>query len=115
MPKMPPRIPLRWIAIGVFVLSSSLNYLDRQLLSALAPTLRSEFRLNNQQYGMIVSAFSIVYAVIAPAAGWFIDRVGLNLGASIAVALWSVAGSATALTRRPRTSMSNRIGGPPES
>ena len=99
MPKMPPRIPLRWIAIGVFVLSSSLNYLDRQLLSALAPTLRSEFRLNNQQYGLIVSAFSIVYAVIAPAAGWFIDRVGLNLGASIAVALWSVAGSATALTR----------------
>ena len=42
---------------------------------------------------------AIVYAVVAPAAGWFIDRVGLNLGAAIAVALWSVAGSATAWTR----------------
>jgi MFS transporter, ACS family, aldohexuronate transporter len=93
------RIPLRWIAIGVFVLSSSLNYLDRQLLAALAPTLRGEFQLSNQQYGLVVSVFSIVYAAVAPAAGWFIDRVGLNRGAGIAVALWSLAGSATAWTR----------------
>jgi len=92
-------IPLRWIAIGVFVLSSSLNYLDRQLLAALAPTLRDEFRLSNQQYGFLVSAFAIVYAVMAPAAGWFLDRVGLNLGAGIAVGLWSLAGSATAWTQ----------------
>ena len=93
------RIPLRWIAIGVFVLSSSLNYLDRQLLAALAPTVRGEFQLSNEQYGLVISSFSMVYAVIAPAAGWFIDRVGLNLGAGIAVALWSLAGSATAWTR----------------
>ena len=94
-----PRIPLRWIAVFIFVLSYSLNYLDRQLLAALAPTLRGEFQLSNQQYGLVVSMFAIVYAVVAPAAGWFIDRVGLNLGATVAVALWSLAGAATALTR----------------
>jgi MFS transporter, ACS family, hexuronate transporter len=94
-----PRIPLRWIAVGVFVLSSSLNYLDRQLLAALAPTVRGEFQLTNEQYGLVISSFAMVYAVVAPAAGWFIDRVGLNLGAGIAVALWSLAGSATAWTR----------------
>jgi len=99
MPGMPRRIPWRWIAIGVFVLSSSLNYLDRQLLAALAPTLRGEFQLSNEQYGLVVSVFAIVYAMVAPAAGWFIDRAGLNLGAGIAVALWSLAGSATAWTR----------------
>jgi ACS family hexuronate transporter-like MFS transporter len=99
MQGMPGRIPLRWIAIGVFVLSSSLNYLDRQLLAALAPTLRGEFQLSNQQYGLVVSVFAIVYAAVAPAAGWFIDRVGLNLGAGISVALWSLAGTATAWTR----------------
>jgi len=93
------RIPLRWIAVGVFVLSSSLNYLDRQLLAALAPTVRGEFQLSNEQYGLVISSFAIVYAVVAPAAGWFIDRVGLSLGAGIAVALWSLAGSATAWTR----------------
>jgi len=99
MPGMPRRIPWRWIAIGVFVLSSSLNYLDRQLLAALAPTLRGEFQLSNEQYGLVVSVFAIVYALVAPAAGWFIDRAGLNLGAGIAVALWSFAGAATAWTR----------------
>ncbi len=92
-------VTLRWIAVGVFVLSSSLNYLDRQLLAALAPTVRGEFQLTNEQYGLVISSFAIVYAVVAPAAGWFIDRVGLNLGAGIAVALWSIAGSATAWTR----------------
>jgi len=93
------RFPLRWVAVGVFVLSSSLNYLDRQLLAALAPTMRGEFQLTNEQYGLVISSFAIVYALVAPAAGWFIDRVGLNLGAGISVALWSLAGAATAWTR----------------
>jgi ACS family hexuronate transporter-like MFS transporter len=88
---------LRWIAAGTFILSTSLNYLDRQLLAALAPTLQDEFGLNNAQYGQIQSVFFIVYAVMAPFAGWFIDRAGLNAGATIAVAAWSLAGSATAL------------------
>jgi len=90
-------VPLRWLAIGVFLLSSSLNYLDRQLLAALAPTIKAEFHLNNAQYGQIQSVFFIVYAMIAPFAGWFIDRTGLNLGASIAVTVWSLAGAATAV------------------
>ena len=93
------RSPLRWLAIGVFVLSSTLNYLDRQLLAALAPTLKAEFQLNNTEYGQIVSASFLIYALVAPFAGWFVDRLGLNLGASIAVLVWSMAGSATALFR----------------
>lgn len=91
-----PVATLRWLAIVVFLLSSSLNYLDRQLLSALAPTIKTEFHLNNAQYGQIQSVFFIVYAMIAPFAGWFIDRSGLNMGASVAVAVWSLAGAATA-------------------
>lgn len=88
---------LRWLAVGVFLLSSSLNYLDRQLLAALAPTLKLEFHLNNAQYGQIQSVFFIVYALIAPFAGWFIDAAGLTLGATIAVTVWSLAGAATAV------------------
>ena len=90
---------LRWIAIGIFVLSSSLNYLDRLLLAALAPTLKLEFQLSNTQYGSLISVFSIVYALMAPLAGWFIDRVGLNLGISISMTVWSLAGMATGFTR----------------
>src|SRR5260370_31656307 len=85
-------IRLRWVAIAVLLFSGTLNYLDRQLLAAVSETLKTEFHLNNQQYGEIVSVFSIAYALIAPLAGLFIDRVGLNAGLSLAVGIWSLAG-----------------------
>ncbi len=90
-----PRIPLRWIAVLVFLFSSSLNYLDRQLLAAVAPLLKSEFHLTDVDYGYVLLAFSVVYAITAPVAGLFIDRVGLNRGMSIAVGAWSLVGIAT--------------------
>ncbi len=89
----------RWVALTVFVLSSAINYLDRQTLATVAPILRAEFRLSSEDYGWVLSVFSIAYAVSAPPAGMMIDRVGLNLGASLAVGLWSCSGIATAFTR----------------
>ena len=88
---MPGRIPLRWAAIGVFLFSSALNYMDRQMLPALAPALREEFHLSMAGYGWILSAFSLIYACSAPAVGLFVDRVGLNRGISTAVGVWSLA------------------------
>lgn len=93
------RIPLRWVAMGVFVLSSTLNYLDRLLLAAAAPLLERDFHLTNRDYGFALSAVSIAYAVSAPMMGLFLDRVGLNLGISISLAFWSIAGAATGLAR----------------
>jgi ACS family hexuronate transporter-like MFS transporter len=90
---------LRWLVLSIFVLSTALNYLDRLLLAALAPTLKSEFHLSNTQYGGVISVFSIVYALTAPVAGWFTDRVGLNAGITVSMAVWSLAGMATGLTR----------------
>jgi ACS family hexuronate transporter-like MFS transporter len=90
-----PRISPRWIAILVFLFSSSLNYLDRQLLAAVAPALKAEFHLTDRDYGVILFAFSIAYAAAAPFAGLFIDRIGLDRGMPIAVGVWSLAGVAT--------------------
>jgi ACS family hexuronate transporter-like MFS transporter len=92
-----PAIQPRWIAVTVFLFSSSLNYLDRQLLAAVAPTLKTEFGLTDRDYGYILLTFSLVYAAAAPFAGLFIDRVGLNRGITLAVAGWSLAGMATGL------------------
>ena len=85
--------------MGVFVLSSALNYLDRQILAALAPVLRSEFSLTNAGYGMVLAAFSITYAISSPLAGLLIDRFGLNPAISAGVGLWSMAGVATGFAR----------------
>jgi MFS transporter, ACS family, hexuronate transporter len=89
----------RWLVLAVFMLSSAINYLDRQSLATLAPLLRAEFHLSNAHYGLIVSAFSLTYAASAPLAGMFIDRVGLNRAISVAVGLWSCAGIATGFSR----------------
>jgi ACS family hexuronate transporter-like MFS transporter len=86
---------LRWAAMLIFTLASSLSFLDRQVLAALAPQLQSEFQLSSQEYGYVLSAFSLCYALAAPLAGVMIDRIGLNLGISISVVVWSLAGIAT--------------------
>jgi ACS family hexuronate transporter-like MFS transporter len=91
-------VSIRWIAIAVIALSSSLNFLDRQVLAALAPQLMHEFRITAAQYGDVIFAFSLCYALAAPLAGLFIDRLGLRIGTSLAVAGWSLAGLTTGLT-----------------
>ena len=82
----------------LFVLSSAINYLDRQSLATLAPLLRADFHLSREQYGWILGAFSITYAGCAPFAGLLIDRIGLTRGISVAVGVWSCAGIATGFT-----------------
>ncbi|MBZ5601944.1 MAG: MFS transporter [Acidobacteriia bacterium] len=105
---MTPANRLRWVAIIIAMLSSTLNYLDRQLLAASAPALKMEFHLSNTEYGKLLSVFSIVYAVTAPFAGAFIDRVGLNAGVSIAVLTWSLAGAMTGWTHSFRELLASR-------
>ncbi|MCC6363322.1 MAG: MFS transporter [Bryobacterales bacterium] len=94
---MRPFLPARWLAVGAFTLFTALNYLDRQTLAALAPQLKTEFHLSNEDYGWLQSAFYIVYALCAPIAGLFIDRVGLSAGAMVSIVVWSLAAAATGL------------------
>jgi len=100
----------RWVAIGVFVLSASLNYLDRQLLAAAAPSVMSEFRLNNVSYGLLLSAFSLTYLFVVPFAGLLIDRVGLHASTMIAVGAWSLVSAGTGLTSTFRGLLTCRMG-----
>jgi ACS family hexuronate transporter-like MFS transporter len=92
-------IRFRWLVLSIFVLSTAINYLDRQTLATLAPLLRREFRLSNADYGLLLTAFSVTYSVSAPFAGMLIDRMGLNRALPLAVAVWSATGIATALTK----------------
>jgi MFS transporter, ACS family, hexuronate transporter len=91
--------PYRWVVLGIFVLCSAINYLDRQTLATLAPLVRAEFHLSNAQYGLILTVFSIAYAACAPFAGMLIDRIGLNGAMVMAVGVWSCAGICTGFTR----------------
>jgi ACS family hexuronate transporter-like MFS transporter len=99
----------RWIVLAVFVLSSAINYLDRQTLAALAPLIESEFHITRQQFGWILGVFSAPYALSAPFAGLLIDRVGLNLASSLAIGVWSAAGIATGFTQGLKSLMGCRM------
>jgi MFS transporter, ACS family, hexuronate transporter len=92
-------VRFRWFAFSVFVISSTLNYLDRQLLATLAPLIMAELAFNQTDFGFLISAFSIAYAASSLIAGWFLDRVGVNRGMTAAVSWWSAAAVATGFSR----------------
>lgn len=85
--------------MSVFVFSSTLNYLDRALLSVLAPLIMAQLHFNQTAFGWLISAFSIAYAASSLVTGWFLDRFGINRGISAAVGWWSAASLATGLVR----------------
>jgi ACS family hexuronate transporter-like MFS transporter len=94
---MSTSVSLRWLAVSVFVLSSVLNYLDRNLLAALSPFIMAEFHFNQTGYGWLISAFSITYAVSSLAAGWALDRFGVNRTIYVSAAWWSTAAVGTGI------------------
>ena len=100
----------QWLPVGVFVFFTALNMLDRQLLAAVAPALRQEFHLSNAQYGQLLSVFFAISMIASPFAGWFIDRVGLTVGASVSIAVWSLAGTLTGFVNGLRGLVACRFG-----
>ncbi len=90
--------PMPWIVVSFFLLSNTLNYLDRQLLAAVAPFVRRDYGLSNTQYGELLSAFALVYAATAPFVGALVDRLGLLRSSVAAVCSWSVASLFTGFT-----------------
>jgi ACS family hexuronate transporter-like MFS transporter len=87
------------VAVCVFIISSTLNYLDRQLLVFLAPLIIRDLDLDQTRFGLLVSAFSIAYAAASLLSGWFLDKAGVNKAIGVAVGWWSTAATCTALTR----------------
>ncbi|TPG13153.1 MFS transporter [Sphingomonas oligophenolica] len=87
----------RWIIVALVFVAIMLNYVDRQILALLKPTLETEFHWSDQDYANMLSAFQVAAAVAFLGTGWFIDRVGLKLGFALGVAVWSLAGMAHAI------------------
>ncbi|WP_213804797.1 MFS transporter [Granulicella sp. dw_53] len=99
----------RALTVAIFALSLSVTALDRNLLAAVWPVLQTQLHLTNAQYGVIVAGFSIAYGVCAPISGLLVDRFGFTRVAAIALALWSIAGIATAFAPNFHTLLICRI------
>lgn len=89
----------RWLIVTLLFLGTVINYLDRQIIGLLKPTLELEFNWTETDFGKIMSAFSFAYAIGLLVSGRFIDKVGTKLGYSVAVVVWSLAGMGHALAK----------------
>lgn len=79
----------RWTICTLLFAATTINYLDRQVLSLLQPMLAEEFHWTDSDYGTITSIFSLAYAISMLFAGRFIDWMGTRKGYAWAIGLWS--------------------------
>lgn len=89
----------RWVICALLFFATTINYIDRQVLGILAPTLQTDIGWNEAQYGAIVSWFTFAYALGYLGAGRLMDKIGTRLGFSLSVIVWSLSAMAHSLAR----------------
>lgn len=80
----------RWTVCALLFFATTVNYLDRQVLSLLKTTLESEFNWTNSDYANIASVFQFVYAISMLFAGRIVDKLGTKWGYAWAIIIWSL-------------------------
>ena len=80
----------RWTVCALLFFATTVNYLDRQVLSLLKTTLETEFNWTNSDYANIASVFQFVYAVSMLFAGRIVDKLGTKNGYAWAIIVWSL-------------------------
>jgi len=81
----------RWAVCGLLFFATTINYIDRQILSLLKPILDDQLHWTNAEFGMVNSAFQGAYGTSLLIFGWLIDKYGTKIGYAISIAAWSLA------------------------
>src|SRR5690606_41073414 len=89
----------RWIICALLFFATTINYIDRQVIGLLKPTLEVEFNWTEVDYGYIVMVFAAMYALGYVLFGTFIDKVGTKVGYAVSVSVWSIAAMLHAVAR----------------
>ena len=87
----------RWAVCSLLFFATTINYIDRQILSLLKPILDDQLHWTNAEFGMVNSAFQGAYGVSLLVFGWLIDKYGTKIGYAISIAAWSLAAMGHAL------------------
>jgi len=99
----------RWVVCGLLFVATTINYVDRQVIGILKPTLQGQMGWSEIDYGNIVFAFQLAYAVGLVLAGRMMDRLGTRTGFSLAIVVWSFAAMAHAWARSVAGFMAARL------
>jgi MFS transporter, ACS family, hexuronate transporter len=89
----------RWTIVALLFAATTINYIDRQVIGLLKPTLTTVFGWDNTTFGTINGIFQFFYAFGLLAFGRIVDRVGTKTGYSVSIIIWSIFAMAHALAR----------------
>ena len=87
----------RWVICSLLFFATTINYIDRQILSLLKEILDKQIGWTNEQFGWVNSAFQLSYGIGLLGFGWFVDRFGTKIGYAVSIVAWSIAAAAHAL------------------
>src|SRR5512141_281539 len=90
---------VRWWIIGMISMLTVINYIDRQTLSVLAPTIREQFGMNNVSYSRVVTIFLLGYTISQALSGRILDKIGTRRGFMLFVGIWTIASMLHATAR----------------
>lgn len=86
----------RWGILALFFFATTINYIDRQVIGILKPFIANDLGWTEVDYGLIITAFQIAYAIGMIASGWLLDKLGTRLGYLWAMIIWSLSAMAHA-------------------
>ena len=87
----------RWVICALLFFATTINYIDRQILSLLKEILDKQIGWTNEQFGWVNSAFQLSYGIGLLGFGWFVDRFGTKIGYAVSIIAWSISAAAHAL------------------
>jgi ACS family hexuronate transporter-like MFS transporter len=92
----------RWVIATLLLFSTTINYMDRQVISYLkeffsSPVSKGGFGWTNSEFSYVTSFFTGFYAIVTVFAGWVIDKIGTKIGLALSLIIWSVFGMLNAL------------------
>ena len=90
---------IRWWLCGLLFAATALSFLDRQVLSVLAPVISKELSLSSVEYARVTTAFLLCYAVMFLVGGLILDWLGTRIGLALSVGIWSIASACHALVQ----------------
>lgn len=92
---------IRWWICALLFFATTINYIDRQVFAILAPQLQTEIGWTEIEYGYIVTAFQLFYAIGLLLVGKWIDFLGTKKGFILSIIVWSLAAMSHAFARTP--------------
>ncbi|MGF7172057.1 ACS family hexuronate transporter-like MFS transporter [Sphingobium xanthum] len=80
----------RWVIVALLFAATAVNYVDRQMIGVLKPTLEAEFGWSESDFAGIVFWFQLAYAIGYVGFGRIVDTIGARLGYTIAIVIWTI-------------------------